>query len=487
MAGMTLSRRHLLCAILSSIGMAAERGFGQEGPVAKLGVLLDTSAEMGFLVPQVRKELRILNEQLAAAGRPPVALREIVGSDLDREASTSVGARRNVLYGLKALYEEVDTVIWITSLMGEQSPQGIFAVEQMLRESIPDRPPRQLVLRNIWQDQLVAGNEWVLRPPKAEADPLDPRNRPSEWFRLVEEKRGVIQRSWQVPPTDMRPQFAFPTRVADSQYLKKLEIEAKEAFFDQSWARDLTNRHNMQFVREKEEWPARITGHRWLMEATLLPFADEAGLTARNEVVFEALANREPIGEDLNRIEATKLGVIFALGYVSLDLKRHLADREKPPRSWREYYVADLTRLGGECAQATTAGANHANRLYVTERMEHASRSVKSEGADPISRRVAKMARDEKCDAIYLFTNGYLGQGEYGSWTLDWNLLALAIRESGARLYVRVPFEFGPTPLQLARLAMASGGGVFRGRADDLDWEMELPKPTWPEPAPPKD
>jgi len=92
--------------------------------------------------------------------------------------------------------------------------------------------------------------------------------------------------------------------------------------------------------------------------------------------------------------------------------------------------------------------------------------------------------REEKCDAIYLFTNGYLGEGDYGTWKLDWNLLALAIREAGTRLYVRVPFEFGPTPLALARLAMASGGGVFRGRADDPDWEMELPKPSWPEPVP---
>jgi hypothetical protein len=487
MSAMTLSRRQLLCATLGSIGAAVEKGFGQEGPVAKLGVLLDTSSEMGFLVPQVRKELRILNEQLAAAGRPQVVLREIVGADLDREASTSVGARRNVLYGLKALYVEVDTVIWITSLQGQQSPEGIFAVEQLLLESIPDRPARQLLLRNIWQDQLIAGNDWVPRPPAPNADPLDPRNRPAEWFRLVEEKRGVIQRSWQVPPANSRGQFAFPYRVADYHYLKKLEYEAKEAFFDQSWVIDLNKRHNLQFVREKEEWPARITGRRWLMEATMLPFADQAGLTARNQVVFEALANRESIGEDLDRIEATKLGVIFALGYVSLDLKRHLADRDKPPRSWREYYMADLTRLGGECARATTEGARHANRLYATERMEHSSKSVKPEGADPISRRVAKMAREEKCDAIYLFTNGYLGQGDYGTWTLDWNLLALAIREAGARLYVRVPFEFGPTPIALASLAMASGGGVFRGRGGDPDWEMELPKPSWPEPAPPQD
>jgi hypothetical protein len=31
---------------------------------------------------------------------------------------------------------------------------------------------------------------------------------------------------------------------------------------------------------------------------------------------------------------------------------------------------------------------------------------------------------------------------------------------------------------------MASGGGVFRGLADDPDWDMELPKSSWPEPVP---
>ncbi len=93
----------------------------QEAAPARLGILLDTSAEMGFLVPQARKELRILNEHLASAGRSPVVMREIVGSDLDREASTSVGARRNVLYAMKALYEECDTVLWITCLKGQQS------------------------------------------------------------------------------------------------------------------------------------------------------------------------------------------------------------------------------------------------------------------------------------------------------------------------------------------------------------------------------
>jgi hypothetical protein len=481
---MPVSRRRFLSSTAVGMIVAARVGAQEAGPRARLGILLDTSAEMGFLVPQVRKELRVLNEQLAAAGSPAVLLREMAGSDLDREASTSVGARRNVLYALKALYEEVDTVLWITPLMGQHSPQGIFAIEQLLRGNVPDRPPRQLLLRHLWQDQIVAGNEWVARPPAPESDPLDPRNRPEEWFRLVAENRGVIQRSWQAPPSSFRAQFGFPNRIADSYFLRKLSHEGREAFFDQTWARELARRHDLRFVREKEEWPARITGRRWLTESTVLPFPDEAALMARNETVIEALSNRESVDEDLLRIEASKLGVVFALGYVSQDLKRHFSDRDRVPRSWREFYLADLVRIGGECAKAAAAGASVENRVFATERIELDSKSVKQEGVDPLSRRVAKLVREEKCDAIYLFTNGYLGEGDYGTWTIDWNLLALAIRESGTRLYVRVPFEFGPTPLALARLAMASGGGVFRGRADDPDWEMELPKPSWPEPVP---
>lgn len=481
---MPTTRRRFLA--LATLGAAAGgQARAQEKAPARLGILLDTSAEMGFLVPQVRKELRVLNEQLGATGRPAVILREMVGSDLDREASTSVGARRNALYGLKALFEEVDTVLWITPLKGEHSPQGIFAVEQLLRESLSDRPGRQLVLRNIWQDQLIAGNDWVRRPPAPENDPLDLRNRPEEWYRIVEEGHGLIQRSWQVPPPSFRARFAFPPRIAEAFFLKKLGYEGGEAFFDQAWARELHERHDLHFVREKEEWLQRLTGHQWMTESTLLPFPDEASRSERSGRILAEMTAREPLGADLDRIEAAKLGVLFAFGYLSSDWKRHLAVRDQKPRSWRDHYLADLARLGGECAKAAAAGAGRGDRIYASERIELASRSTKTEGVDPISRRVAKLAREEKCDAIYLFTNGYLGDGDYGTWSIDWNLLALAIRESGARLYVRVPFEFGPTPLPLARLAMASGGGVFRGRADDPDWEMELPVPSWPEPAGP--
>jgi hypothetical protein len=455
----------------------------QEAAPARLGILLDTSAEMGFLVPQARKELRILNEHLASAGRSPVVMREIVGSDLDREASTSVGARRNVLYAMKALYEECDTVLWITCLKGQQSPQGIFALETLLKEKPEGRPARQLVLRHLWQGQILAGSEWVLRPPGPESDPLDPRNRPGEWFRLVGEGRGMIQRSWQTPPPDFRAQFAFPYRVADFYYLKKLGLEAREANFEQGWSRDLASRHGLWFVREKEEWLPRITGRRWLEEATLLPFPDGKGLKERSAKVLEGLCDRDPIERDLARIVAEKIGVVFAFGYVSQDWKRQQSMREEPPRNWRDAYLADIARIGAECAAHLSEHGRTPGRLYATERIELASKGTSPDAPDPVLRTVARMSRVEKCDAIYLFTNGYLGGGDYGTWKLDLDLLTVAIRESGTRLFVRVPFEFGPVPLELQRLAMASGGGVFQGVPSDPDWEMEIPSPAWPEPA----
>ncbi len=481
---MPVTRRRFLAASASGAWLGALRGWAQEGSPARLGLLLDTSAEMGFLVPQARKELAILNEQLTTAGRPTVVMREIAGASVDREGPSSLAARRNVLYALKPLYSEVDTVLWITSLRGDQSPHGLLAIGELLRETVPGRPGRRLVIRNIWQDQLLAGDAWVQRPPSLETDPLDLRIRPEEWYRLLAEGHGVIQRSWQVPPPDFRSAFAFPHRIAGSSYLKKLGQEGREAHFDQSWAQELARRHELHFVREKEEWPVRLTGRRWLTESTLLPFPDEAARAARSGEVLEALCARESIAEDLGRIEAEKLGVIFGLGYVTQDLKRQQANRGRPLRTWLDHYLADLVRVGAECAGEIPEEGGNPARLHAMERIELASKQTKPASPDPIARRLAWMAREKRCDAVYLFTNGYLGGGEYGTWSLDLNLLALAIRESGTRLFVRIPFEFGPVPLDLVRLAMASGGGVFCGRADDPDWRISLPSPTWPEAVP---
>ena len=482
---MLLTRRHLLLHA-PAWGVLAVRAQEESAPPSRLGVLLDTSAEMGFLVPQARKELRILNRQLATLGRPPVLLRELEGASIDREASTSVGARRNALYALKALYGECDTVLWITALRGEQSSGGIFAVEQLLREPVEGRPPRRLLLSHVWQDQLQAGDGWLRTPPPPEKDPLDLTNRPEEWYRLVSEGRGAVVRSWQIPPPAFRGTFAFPYRVNSSAYLRKLGQEGREALFDQARTLELSRELGLSLTRGREEWLPRVTGRRWIDEGTLLPFPDEASRLERAEEVFASLSARESVEEDLARIDAKRLGVVFAFGYVSKDWKRHLATREKPPRNWREHYLFDFARVAAECAEHLREHETATGRVYATERIELDSSSIRPESPDSVSRRLARLAREEKCDAVYLFTNGFLGGGDFGTWSLDHRLLALAIRDAGTRLFVRVPFEFGFIPLELAALAMASGGGVFRGRADDPDWEMGLPRPAWPDPPGPR-
>ena len=460
-------------------------GSANGAPPARLAVLLEVSPEMGFLVPQVRKELRILNEQLAVADRPRVTLREIEGASVDGDGSTSLGARKNLIYPLKELFTEADTVFWITSLKGEQSPRGLFAMEEMLREKIEGKPERELIIRNVWQDQLQAGDTWALRPPPLEEDPLDLRNRPEGWYRIVNEGRGLIVRSWQVPPPDFRGGFLFPYRILGPPLLKKMDIPDREANFDQQPARDFTERHGLMITREREEWPTRLTGRRWVSESTLLPFLDEASRDARATAVLASLTARETIEEDLDRIEAARLGVIFAFGYLESDLRHHLSTKDKPPRSARQFYMADLARIAGETlehleSKKAVKETSH-ERFYVSDRITLENNRKAPEGPDPYARHIAKLVREKNVDAVYLFTNGYLGEGDYGTFALDLDLLTLAIREAGVRLYVRVPFEFGPAPAALSRLALASGGEVFRGRRDDPDWEMPLPAAAWPE------
>lgn len=478
-----------LYPVFSQTPESAIAGLNQ--PQVNLSILLDTSAEMGFLVPQVRKEVRILNDQLTAAGRPPVTLREIEGASVDREGSTSLGARKNIIYPLKELFTQADTVYWITSLKGEQSPQGMFAIEEMLGEKIEGRPKRELIIRNIWQDQLQAGDTWIPRPPAPEADPLDLRNRPEEWYRLVAEEGGLILRQWQVPPPDFREAFGFPYRVAGASFLKKLDTPGNEAFFDLRWARDFEMRHGLKALREKEEWPTRLLGRRWLEESTLVPFLNEETLVSRSTTVLEALCDRETIEADLSRIDSARLGVIFGFGYTEQDLKQYQASRDKPSRSWRHRYMADAVRIVGETlshieerreAVNVPVGTDDPQRFYANVRIELERNQKPPEGPDPYAYQIAKLVREKQVDAVYLFTNGHVGGGDYGTVALDVNLIALAIREAGVRLFIRMPFEFGPVPLPLSQLAMASGGGVFRGRADDPDWDMAILDPVWPEP-----
>jgi len=289
-----------------------------------------------------------------------------------------------------------------------------------------------------------------------------------------------------VPPPDFRTAFLFPYRIAGLPLLKKMDIPGREANFDQQAAREFMVRHGLMITREREEWPTRLTGRRWVSESTLLPFPGEAARDERAAAVLASLTDRESIEEDLDRIEAARLGVVFAFGYLESDLRNHLSTKDKPPRSARQFYMADLARIAGETlehleSKKAVKETSH-ERFYVSDRIALDNNRKAPEGPDPYARHIAVLVREKNADAVYLFANGYLGEGDYGTFALDLDLLTLAIRESGVRLYVRVPCEFGPAPIALTRLALASGGEVFRGRLDDPDWEMPLPAAAWPEP-----
>ncbi|NNE92790.1 MAG: hypothetical protein HKN23_14180, partial [Verrucomicrobiales bacterium] len=110
-------------AVLSGIAEAGE----------KLGVLLDTSAEMGHVVPQARKEIRFLNRQLADAGKSAtLAVREVEGAHVVVPGQLGNPAGKNAILKLRELFEkdEVDGVFWITAMKGNHDGNGFFELEK---------------------------------------------------------------------------------------------------------------------------------------------------------------------------------------------------------------------------------------------------------------------------------------------------------------------------------------------------------------------
>lgn len=466
---------------LSVSAQEAKSGFD------RLGILLDVSPEMGFLVPQARKEVRLLNEALEERGRSGVVLREFSGASLERGATLAVPGSKNAFFALQKLYEEegADGVCWISRLGGKQTPGGLFALRQMLRGEGDFADPdgakrRQLLLRNAWQDQVQGGARWVRDPPGPGRDPLEGGQFPSEWWDVPEAGEDVIVRSWLVPPAEFRGLIGFPPRISDRALLRELGVEGGVANLDTGWSRKLATRYGLEFHRPTESWPATVTGRRWLNEATLIPFLDKESVERRSAAVFEEMRKRDSIEGDLSRIEAEKIGVLFGFGYVKRDLDRYRSQRDRPLRDWRLRYLADLSGIVAESRAHAREAGERPGRVYASELVELINTSPRSAEPERYARAVARLVREGGADAIYLFTNGYTGGGDYGHFEVDEELLALAIRDAGVRLHVRVPFEFGPVPTSLHRLARASGGGVFRGAKDDPDWEMAEPEGAWP-------
>lgn len=456
-------------------------GWCQEAP--PIGLLLDTSPEMGFLVAQARKEIRWNNNTRVSRGQQTLPVIEFAGASLEREGSLSLPARRNALYPIRELLEDRGALglYWITALRGLQSGEGLFAVESLLSGG-GERPSRPLLLRHIWQEQAQMAVEWARHPPEPDQDPLALASRPFDWYRLAKAGRGVVIRSWQVPPPEELTYFGFPHRITVPQLLRKLNIQESPATMDDRWKQELSMRlGGLVFALTDDVWPTAITGRRWLAESVLVPHLDRESIETRNEAVFEGLRARESIEEDLSRIPAQRLGVLFGFGYVGIDLER-ARNLPKPGRNPHSLYLADLIAIVRETREHLQEHAPaHPERVYATEYLDLPKAVPAPDLAGNYARRMARMVREEKVDAIYFFTNGYSG-GEYGRFEVDLPLIAAAIREANVPLYVRVPFELGVVPMALQRLALASGGGVFWGKADDPDWKIAAPTPAWPPP-----
>ena len=444
----------------------------------KLGLLLDVSPEMGFLVPQVRKEVRLLNESLAAAGREPVPLREFAGASLDQEGSLSVPARINALYQLRDFYESENLhgIYWITSLQGQQSGAGFFQLQEMLKAE-----NRRLVIRNAWQEQVLAGRLWAASPPDPYADPLHEKHLGDDWFEVAEAGNGTIIRSWMLPPVEFRPRFGAPLWLTDRTMLRLLGASDRRIGMDVSWRTDLHQAFGLHFSPTEEIWPERVIGRQWLEKTALVPFLEDESRESRNQALFEELAARDSIAADLDRIPAKKLGVLFAFGFRQRDIEGFRAHTNRPIRDWKTQYFTDLTRIVTETREQARADADRADRVHLEELLSLKGRGSHDARPEAFAARIAELVRVHQVDALYLFTNGYTGDGEFGEFKIAEPVIARILREAGVNLYVRVPFEFGIPPLSLQQLALASGGAVFQGSADDPDWKMATPAAEWPE------
>lgn len=470
----------IVSVFVASLGGLTAQQDSENG--GTLGILLDTSVEMGFLIPQARKEIRLLNENLAKAGREPVLFKEVEGASIDRAGSIAVPGRRNIYHVIKNLIDEsdVDTIYWITALQGMQSGEGIFMLSQLFEEE--RSRPRRLVIRNVWQEQLQGGETWLYEPPDSEVDPLGADSIPDDWYLLAEGTNGVVQRSWAVPPRRFIPQFGFPKEIVSRRFMQLSGSPEGRGVFDTGWASEFHASCGLHPMRQDEMWQPRITGRRWMTESSLVPFLDAESLEERTEAVFEMMCKRESIEEDLSTIEAEKIGVLFGMGYVGRDLGRvkGAQERSRPIIGHAMEFVADTAEVVKEIRQHEAEHVKRAGRVYHTEFVELVNTRLPQD-RDPFAMQMARLVKNEEVDAIYFFTNGYRGGGDYGTCAFDYELMAQAIQKAGTPLYVRIPFEFGPVPFALQKLAFASGGGVFFGEQDDPDWEIKLPEEAWPQ------
>ncbi len=176
--------------------MAAEN----ETSFEKIGILLDISAEMGHLVPQARKEIKHLNEELRKANRPPVTVIEIDGAGLEAPNSLAIPAKKNAVVQLTKLFEDenVSAVYWVTHMRGFQSGDGFDHLEKLVSD---ETKSRKLIIKHTWPAELRAGRDWTQGRGDPNLDPLHPKSFPKEWLEPVLKSKGRVLRSWrEIPP-----------------------------------------------------------------------------------------------------------------------------------------------------------------------------------------------------------------------------------------------------------------------------------------------
>ncbi|MFK5922041.1 MAG: hypothetical protein QM496_07665 [Verrucomicrobiota bacterium] len=483
--------RILLIWMGMSMALASAKEETPTRSYEKLGILMDVSPQMGFLVPQVRKEIRLLNQRLVEAGRDPLVYREIEGFKIDAKRSLRTPASRNAVYALEGLIKEdqVAGILWITSLRGEETG---FEKDEM-RKIFPDEKEEngvegegkrvtQLLLRQTWQGHAQSGFRDVGREDVL--DQILDEGLMREWVQTIKNSQGYLWRSWWLPDVESASIFAFPSSVRHGGLLRKLDVRETAAQYHDTWTSRLRMRYGLEFARRRERWARAMVGKSWCAYTTLLPRLKEQSDPPRWQQVYDQLRARDSIEQDLAMIQADKLGVMFSFAYVKRDLsaaKTGSGRRAKAGAFYsNELYASELMRIGSEAKAHAEKYKQQSDRIYALDYYE-VSRGKQAVATDEVyARRMAKMIREEGVDAIYFFTNGYAGSGEYGEFGVNEPLIAQAIREAGVRLYVRVPFEFGVVPMKLHQLAVASGGGVFFGKSSDPDFDMTRPKGLWP-------
>ncbi len=434
----------------------------------RLGVLLDISPEMGHLIPQVRKEIAFLNEELKKAERSPVVLMEMEGSMIGRPGALDAPASKNAVVKLEALFNtpRVNGVLWITSMKSLSDSSGFPSLETVLNKepAIGDKP-RQLMIHHIWPESIRSGYGWRRGGGDANIDPLHPTAYPGEWLKPVADSKGYVFRKWRKLP----PFYASLAALPESPH----------------WQQDLNERYALHFIQKREKWPHLPEYGKFLISnTTLIPFLDEETVGDRHEKVYSELCQRRALEDDLSLIKAERLGVFMGMGYVPTDL--NLAKTSSRPE--REFGVAairGIDQAADEFRANREANSDNPKRFYESlmlgvKRVDSARAEVQ---AKTFSLAAAKLIRDHDLDAMYMITNGFTNGKNYSGFNMSLEPLASVLKESGTRLYVRVPFELGFAPYEMQQLAAATGGAVFFGPGSEIDpdFKVAFPKGRWPD------